>query len=39
MLRIRRAIRLGKPLNRSSSLPAKRRVNPSQSKPSATPFM
>ena len=28
MLRIRRAIRLGKPLNRSSNLPAKRRVNP-----------
>ena len=28
MLRIRRAIRLGKPLNRSSNLPAKRRVTP-----------
>jgi integrase len=29
MLRIRRAIRLGKPLNRSSNLPAKWRTNPS----------
>jgi hypothetical protein len=28
MLRIRRAIRLGKPFNRSSNLSAKRRVNP-----------
>jgi hypothetical protein len=28
MLRIRRAIRLGKPLNRSSNLSAKRRENP-----------
>ena len=28
MLRIRRAIRLGKPLNRSSNLSAKRRANP-----------
>ncbi len=28
MLRIRRAIRLGKPLNRSSNLPAKRRGDP-----------
>jgi len=28
MLRIRRAIRLGKPLNRSSNLSAKRRVTP-----------
>jgi len=28
MLRIRRAIRLGKPLNRSSNLPAKRWANP-----------
>jgi hypothetical protein len=28
MLRIRRAFRLGKPLNRSSNLPAQRRVKP-----------
>lgn len=28
MLRIRRAFRLGKPLNRSFNLPAQRRVNP-----------
>jgi hypothetical protein len=38
MLRIRRAIRLGKPLNRSSNLPTQRWANYSQSNPSATLF-